>query len=158
MQVIRDSIDEFGSCSGLLPNFSKSTVFFGNIDEEEQNAIMTVMPFEKGKLPVKYLGVPLITKRLGIKNCKNLVDRVRSRVSNWKNKCLSYAGRFQLIASIPESIQVYWCTLFLLSKAIIEEIDSLLKGFLWCNGELSRGKAKIAWAKFVNLSLRVVRD
>nr|GEV22542.1 RNA-directed DNA polymerase, eukaryota, reverse transcriptase zinc-binding domain protein [Tanacetum cinerariifolium] len=29
--------------------------------------------------------------RLGIKNCKCLVDKVRNKISNWKNKCLSYA-------------------------------------------------------------------
>ncbi|GKA28870.1 hypothetical protein Tco_0715115 [Tanacetum coccineum] len=119
---------------------------------------MKVMSFEKGKLPMKYLGVPLITKRLGIKNCKCLVDKVNNRISNWKNKCLSYAGRLQLIASNLESIQVYWCMLpswnqykctgvlcFYFQK--LKEINSLLMGFLWCNGELSRGKAKIAWKK-----------
>ncbi|GKC98845.1 hypothetical protein Tco_1169120 [Tanacetum coccineum] len=28
---------------------------------------------------------------------------------------------------------------------IVKEIDKLLKGFLWCQGELSKGKAKVAW-------------
>ncbi|GJW72610.1 RNA-directed DNA polymerase, eukaryota, reverse transcriptase zinc-binding domain protein, partial [Tanacetum coccineum] len=144
VQVVRDSIDEFGAFSGLLPDFNKSTIFFGNVSNEVQEEIMKVMPFEKGKLPIKYLGVPLITKRLGIKNCKCLVDKVRNIISNWKNKCLSYAGRLQLVASILESIQVYWCTVFLFLKAILKEIDSLLMRFLWCNGELSRGKEKIA--------------
>nr|GEU31677.1 hypothetical protein [Tanacetum cinerariifolium] len=55
--------------------------------------------------------------------------------------------KLQLIASILESIQVYWCIVFLLPKTVIKEINNLLIGFLWCNGELSRGKAKIAWKK-----------
>ncbi|GJX36120.1 RNA-directed DNA polymerase, eukaryota, reverse transcriptase zinc-binding domain protein [Tanacetum coccineum] len=115
--------------------------------EEVQEEIMKIQPFEKGKLPMKYLGVPQITKRLGIKDRKCLMDKVRKRILNWKNKCLSYAGRLQLIASILESIQVYWCIMFLLPKTIIKEINSLLMGFLWCNGEISRGKEKIAWKK-----------
>ncbi|GKD67491.1 hypothetical protein Tco_1309599 [Tanacetum coccineum] len=68
VKVVRETIDEFGECFGLLPNFNKSTIFFGSKNDEIQEEIMKVMPFEKGKLPMKYLGVPLITKRLGIKN------------------------------------------------------------------------------------------
>ncbi|GJX39263.1 hypothetical protein Tco_0252566 [Tanacetum coccineum] len=111
VKVVRDSIYEFGECSGLLPNFNKSTIFFGIVKDEVQKEIMKVLPFKKGKLPMKYL------------------------------------GRLQLIASILESIQVYWCTVFLLPKAVLKEINNLLMGFLWCNGKLSRGKAKIAWKK-----------
>ncbi|GJV47841.1 hypothetical protein Tco_1438053 [Tanacetum coccineum] len=32
-----------------------------------------------------------------------------------------------------------------LPKSVIKDINKLLKGFLWCQGELSNGKAKIAW-------------
>ncbi|GJX79146.1 RNA-directed DNA polymerase, eukaryota, reverse transcriptase zinc-binding domain protein [Tanacetum coccineum] len=151
VKVVRDTIDEFGKCSGLLPNFHKSTIFFGSVKDEVQEEIMQILPLEKGKLPMRYLGVSLITKRLGIKNCKCLVDKVRNMISNWKNKCLTYAGRLQLIASILESIQVYWCTVFLLPKTILKDINSLLMGLLWCNGELSRGKAKIDWKKIYTL-------
>ncbi|GKE91019.1 RNA-directed DNA polymerase, eukaryota, reverse transcriptase zinc-binding domain protein [Tanacetum coccineum] len=98
VKVVRDSINEFGDYSVLLPNFNKSTIFFGSVSGEVQEDIMKVMHFKKGKLPMKYLGVPLIAKRLGIMNCKCLVDKVRNRISNWKNK---------FIASILESIQGY---------------------------------------------------
>ncbi|GJV66042.1 RNA-directed DNA polymerase, eukaryota, reverse transcriptase zinc-binding domain protein [Tanacetum coccineum] len=110
-----------------------------------------LMPFEKGKLLMKYLGVPLITKRLGIKNCKFLADKVRSKVSNCKNKSLLYASRLKLIASVLESILVYWCFVFLLPKVVIKEINSILMVFLWCNGKLTKGKAKVAWNKIYKL-------
>ena len=42
-------------------------------------------------------------------------------------------------------MQVYCSSVFLLPKAIVKEIDKLLKGFLWCQGDLSKGKAKVAW-------------
>ncbi|GKB85854.1 RNA-directed DNA polymerase, eukaryota, reverse transcriptase zinc-binding domain protein [Tanacetum coccineum] len=98
-----------------------------------------------GKLLMRYLRVPLITKRLGVKDCKVLIDKINGRENNWKNKCLSYAGRLLLIASILESIHVYWATVFLLPKTVINDINKLLKGFLWCNGEMTRGKAKVTW-------------
>nr|GEX44777.1 hypothetical protein [Tanacetum cinerariifolium] len=40
---------------------------------------------------------------------------------------------------------VYWASVFLLSKNVIYEINKLLKGFLWRQGELTKGKAKISW-------------
>ncbi|GKA45343.1 hypothetical protein Tco_0738139 [Tanacetum coccineum] len=52
------------------------------------------------KLPIKYLGVPITSKRLGIKECKSLTDKVENRVTNWKNKSLTYVGRLMFVASV----------------------------------------------------------
>ncbi|GKD99349.1 RNA-directed DNA polymerase, eukaryota, reverse transcriptase zinc-binding domain protein, partial [Tanacetum coccineum] len=40
---------------------------------------------------------------------------------------------------------LYWASVFILPKSVIRDIDKLLKGFLWCQGELSKGKSKVAW-------------
>ncbi|GJY05634.1 RNA-directed DNA polymerase, eukaryota, reverse transcriptase zinc-binding domain protein, partial [Tanacetum coccineum] len=98
-----------------------------------------------GKLQVRYLGVPLITKQISIGDCKPLIDKVKTKINNWKNKVLSYAGRVQLIASVLSSMQNYWASVFLLPKQVIYEINKVLKGFLWCQGKLSKGKAKVSW-------------
>ncbi|GJS07198.1 RNA-directed DNA polymerase, eukaryota, reverse transcriptase zinc-binding domain protein, partial [Tanacetum coccineum] len=145
VELLKNVIEEFGRVSGLLPNYNKSTIIFGSVKEEDRKEILEIMPFKVEKLPVRYLGVPLITKRIGVKECKSLTDKVRSKILNWKNKCLSYAGRLQLVASVLESIHVYWATVFLLPQAIIDEINSLLKGFLWNQDEKANGKAKVAW-------------
>ncbi|GKC39954.1 RNA-directed DNA polymerase, eukaryota, reverse transcriptase zinc-binding domain protein [Tanacetum coccineum] len=145
VQVIKESLDEFSSVSGLKPNLSKSTIYFGNVKVGEQKSILNVIPFSIGKFPTKYLGVPLITKRPGREECKVLVDKVRCKVGDWKNKALSYTGRMQLIASVLSSMQVYWASVFLLPKSTIKDIERILKGLLWCQGDLARGKAKIAW-------------
>ncbi|GJV80043.1 reverse transcriptase domain, reverse transcriptase zinc-binding domain protein [Tanacetum coccineum] len=46
-----------------------------------------------GNLPVKYLGVPLISSRLLNKDSKVLVEKAKNRIEDWKNKSLSFAGR-----------------------------------------------------------------
>ncbi|GKB12587.1 RNA-directed DNA polymerase, eukaryota, reverse transcriptase zinc-binding domain protein [Tanacetum coccineum] len=78
---------------------------------------------------------------------------VKSRVMDWRNKALSYSRRLQLIASVLSSMQVYWASVFLLPKNVIYDINKLLKGFLWCQGELTKGKAKknTLWVKWVIL-------
>ncbi|GJY46689.1 RNA-directed DNA polymerase, eukaryota, reverse transcriptase zinc-binding domain protein [Tanacetum coccineum] len=145
MEVLKESLIEFSKVSGLVPNMSKSTIFFGSVKDIERKRILEVMPFAVGKLPMKYLGVPLITKNIGISECNQLVERVKQKVNDWKNKVLSYAGRLQLIASVLASMHIYWASIFLIPKTTVKEIEKALKGFLWCQGDMKRGAAKVAW-------------
>ncbi|GJV83163.1 hypothetical protein Tco_1523061 [Tanacetum coccineum] len=115
--IIKKSLDEF---SEHTPNMHKSTIFFGGLSNAEQQNILNLCLF-------------------------TVVDKVRSKVNDWKNKALSYAGRVQLIASILSSMQNYWASVFLLPKQVIYEINKMLKGFLWCQGELANGKANVSW-------------
>ncbi|GKD45989.1 homeodomain-like protein, partial [Tanacetum coccineum] len=97
------------------------------------------------KLPVKYLCVPLISSRLLNRDCKVLVEKARNRIGDWKNKSLSFAGRFQLCKSVVSSMQVYWASVLVIPMGIVSDIQQLIRGFLWCNGDYKRGKAKVAW-------------
>ncbi|GJX82048.1 RNA-directed DNA polymerase, eukaryota, reverse transcriptase zinc-binding domain protein [Tanacetum coccineum] len=106
VQIIKQSMMEFSEIFGLIPNMEKSTVFFSNVKESMKVGILDILPFAVGKLPLKYLEVLLITKRLTFKECKKLIDKVKARVGEWKNKYLSYASRLQLIASVLSSLNV----------------------------------------------------
>lgn len=82
-----------------------------------------MLPLQVGKLPVKYLGVPLITKRLGLNECKQLVDKVKTKVGDWKNKFLSYAGRLQLVAYVLATMQLFWASVFLIPKRSVKDVE-----------------------------------
>nr|GEU73629.1 hypothetical protein [Tanacetum cinerariifolium] len=92
VKVIKEALDLFSIVSGLKPNMSKSTIFFGNVDISEKKRILEIVPFQIGKFLMRYLGVPLITKRLGKDECKQLADKVKNKVGDLKNKFLSNAG------------------------------------------------------------------
>ncbi|GJZ76828.1 putative RNA-directed DNA polymerase [Tanacetum coccineum] len=117
-KIIMDSLDEFKFASGLVP---------------------------RGRLPVKYLGVPLVPSRLVFKDCKELIDKVISRTNDWKNKSLSIAGRLQLIQSVISSMHVFWASVFILPSRVLLDIEQIMRGFLWCQGSIRKGKAKVAW-------------
>ncbi|XP_071726886.1 uncharacterized protein [Rutidosis leptorrhynchoides] len=122
VRVIQKSLDEFKRCSGLNPSLLKNTAFFANVKPSIKNQILAILPFDEGSLPVRYLGLPLFSSRLMYRDCIILVDRVRKRINDWKNKFLSFA-----------------------------EIEKLLCGFLWCQRDLKRGKAKQSlWVKWVH--------
>nr|GEX81330.1 hypothetical protein [Tanacetum cinerariifolium] len=44
-----------------------------------------------------------------------------------------------------DTVDIYWASIYMLPNSIITEIEKLLKGFLWCQGPLNSGKAKVAW-------------
>ncbi|GKF65606.1 putative reverse transcriptase domain, reverse transcriptase zinc-binding domain protein [Tanacetum coccineum] len=92
-RVIMDSLEEFKRVSGLVPSIPKSMSFFCNVLNHVKLKILNIMPFLEGKLPVKYLGVPLISSRLLNRDCKILVKKAKNRIGDWKNKSLSFAER-----------------------------------------------------------------
>ncbi|GJX59132.1 hypothetical protein Tco_0290522 [Tanacetum coccineum] len=104
-----------------------------------------VIPFEEGRLPVKYLGVPLVPSRLIYRDCKELIDKVRSRTNDWKNKSLSIAGRLQLVQSVISSMNVYWSSVFILPTRILLEIEQIMRCFLWSQGNSGKSNSKVAW-------------
>nr|GFC76917.1 putative reverse transcriptase domain, reverse transcriptase zinc-binding domain protein [Tanacetum cinerariifolium] len=102
-KVIMEALDEFKNASGLTPSLPKSTAYFCNVLNHVKLSILQVLPFDEGRLPVKYLGVPLVSSRLIYRDCQELIKRVQRRVNDWKNKSLSTAGRLQLINSVVSS-------------------------------------------------------
>lgn len=94
---------------------------------------------------MRYLGIPHLSTKLEYSDCKALIDKITSRAKSWTNKYLSYAGRIQLIISVLFSMQTYWSSLFILLKEVIEEIESILRTFLWTGSELKKSGAKVSW-------------
>ncbi|GJV92532.1 putative RNA-directed DNA polymerase [Tanacetum coccineum] len=119
--VIMDSLDEFKQVSGLVPSIPKS------------------------KLPAKYLCVSLISSGLLNRDCKVLVEKARNQIGDWKNKSLSFVGRLQLCKLVISFMQVYWASVLVIPMGIVTDIQQLIRGFLWCNGDYKRGKSKVAW-------------
>ncbi|GJR49738.1 sodium/hydrogen exchanger 6 [Tanacetum coccineum] len=54
-------------------------------------------------------------------------------------------GRRQLVIAVLSSMHLYWASVFILPVGIIHDIEQLMCGFLWCQGEMERGKAKVSW-------------
>nr|GEU49763.1 hypothetical protein [Tanacetum cinerariifolium] len=144
-RLLKEALDEFKDASGLNPSMPKSKAYFCKVINYTKLAILNVLPFEEERLPVKYLGVPLVSSRLIFRDCKELIEKVHNRVNDWKNKSLSIAGRLQLIQSVLGSLHVYWASVFMIPTRVLLDIKQIMRGFLWCQGSMSRGKAKFTW-------------
>ncbi|KAF8093003.1 hypothetical protein N665_0393s0006 [Sinapis alba] len=102
-----------------------------NHRDNEREIILKHFSFASGTLPVRYLGLPLMTKQ------------IQNKLLN--ARFLSFAGRVQLIGSVIHSLINFWISAFRLPKKCIQEIDGLCAAFLWFGPALNAKKAKVAW-------------
>ena len=124
--LLHQALCEFYTMSGLRPNEGKSNIFIAGRHQRFQDAVREVFNFQVRKLPIRYLGVPLISTKLNEAHCKPLVDRITARVASWTTRFLSFAGRLQLIQSTLCSIHSFWNSLFILPKKVIRQVEQIL--------------------------------
>jgi hypothetical protein len=70
---------EFETISGLRANPSKSSIFLVGVSQELKVSILDLVRMPEGTLPVRYLRVPIITKRLTSVDCETLVAKITAR-------------------------------------------------------------------------------
>eukprot|EP00252_Welwitschia_mirabilis_P008705 TRINITY_DN2079_c0_g1_i3.p1 TRINITY_DN2079_c0_g1~~TRINITY_DN2079_c0_g1_i3.p1 ORF type:complete len:171 (+),score=7.18 TRINITY_DN2079_c0_g1_i3:793-1305(+) len=66
--LLKSVIDHFKDVSGLEANPSKSQAFFGGISQWRKERLLQILEYTEGSLPVKYLGIPLNSKKLSVSN------------------------------------------------------------------------------------------
>jgi hypothetical protein len=100
ISLVRNSFDQFRVASGLSLNLDKSSMFLCGVEPDTKLQLIGALGYREGKLRVRYLRVPLITKKLSSYDCLILMDRLMAKARSWLNRYLSYAGRLQLLNSI----------------------------------------------------------
>ncbi|TYK19523.1 reverse transcriptase [Cucumis melo var. makuwa] len=115
----------FGELSGLFANPRKSSIFIAGVNNENASRLAACMGFVRGNLPVRYLGLPLLTGRLRSNDCVPLIQRITSRIRSRSARVLSFAGRLQLVCSVLCSLQVYWAIVFVLPAYVHNEEGGL---------------------------------
>ncbi|GAV66478.1 hypothetical protein CFOL_v3_09988 [Cephalotus follicularis] len=127
-------------------NLSKCLVVFGNTPNSSIEQISSSLRMQVGALPVRYLGIPLVSRRLSAMDCKCLTIKLVDKIQAWTSKCLSYTGRLQLIQATLSGIQSFWISNSVLPKATFLECEKIMRAFLW-SGSTDKRRAKVSWAK-----------
>lgn len=100
IEGIKNILQLFYSYSGLQLNCAKSELYCCGISASTIQEMKSATGFRIGELPVRYLGMPLTSRKLNAKDCKILLYKILIRIRHWSAKLLSYVGRLQLIKSI----------------------------------------------------------
>ncbi|KAL2224542.1 UNVERIFIED_CONTAM: hypothetical protein Sindi_3021900 [Sesamum indicum] len=144
IRVFKEGLDWFAELSGLRLNVQKSHLIISRSAQNLKDQMLDILGFQEGHLPMRYLGLPLISSRLTISDCQPLISKIDARINGWEGISLSYAGRVQIIKSVLSALSLYWASAFILPKKVISEIEKRLRTFLW-KGTTSSGYAKVAW-------------
>ncbi|XP_074267101.1 uncharacterized protein LOC141590405 [Silene latifolia] len=83
MMLLLKSFSTFSKTSGLKVSSSKSNAYFNRVNEELKSDFLSVSGFKEGKLPFRYLGMPIQTTRLKKKDCECLVDKICNRIHSY---------------------------------------------------------------------------
>ncbi|XP_039008452.1 uncharacterized protein LOC120136511 [Hibiscus syriacus] len=138
-------LDKFYEMSGLKLNAAKCEFYASGISTNILEFITKATGFKQGCLPVRYLGVPLVTRKLSEKDCVVLIDNIKSRLYHWSGKLLSYAGRLELIRAVLFSVANYWCRQLFLPQSIIKKIEQLCSRFFWKGSDKAATGARVSW-------------
>lgn len=113
------------------------------LDEANQLASTIGIPYSEPHLT--YQGVPIITTRMKKSDCLPLVERITSKMKDWKARYLSQAGRFTLVQAVLFAMQVYWSRIFMLPTSILDTIANACNKFLWKGPEMNKKVNPCSW-------------
>lgn len=131
-------LDVFALMSGLKLNYYKSSIItWCNNDIEWATDIANQIGCVHQACPVSYLGLPLGANTNKISTWKPVISKIEHKLSSWKAKLLSRAGRLTLIKSVLNSLPVYFMSMFKMPKAVAQRIVKLQRKFFW--GESNHG-------------------
>ncbi|GJX13942.1 RNA-directed DNA polymerase, eukaryota, reverse transcriptase zinc-binding domain protein [Tanacetum coccineum] len=83
-----------------------------------------------GVLPIRYLGVPLVYKRVTKKDYRVLMETIQNKV--------------------------YWGSFFILPIIVCDDIDNLLSNFLWSRGDRSSGMVSVKWVENILINQDII--
>lgn len=67
--------DEFAVASGLKISIEKLTIYLAGCMDQNREDILATFPFQLGTLSVKYLGLPILTRRMTRSDYEPLVEK-----------------------------------------------------------------------------------
>ena len=146
LKEIDSALDAFKLLSGLGLNKAKTSLFYAGLNEVE-SATLDSTGFHLGSLPIRYLGLPLLHRRLRKSDYSPLIDSIKKHTQIWTARTPSYAGRLELIKSVTYSLVNFWLSAFILPKGCLKEIEKICRSYLWAGHPTKRAQSKVSWSQ-----------
>ena len=93
--------------TGLKINYHKSEMVAFGMDAEEQRIIANMLNCKIGQMPMRYLGFPISSGKVGVGGFTDIVAKMRKKLQSWKGKHLSSGGRLILTNSSLISMPIF---------------------------------------------------
>lgn len=84
MKVVAEVLDTFSKLMTMQVNLAKSATVFSKSRSPELKANMeAIVHIPEQECPIKYLGLPLIVRKLKHDNCRILLSSLEKQVARW---------------------------------------------------------------------------
>jgi len=120
----------FELASGLKINFHKSKVAGINVLTSNMDCYTKTLNCEQMSVPFSYLGLEVGGNPRKEKFWEPVLNKLKSRLSVWKGRFLSMAGRLCLIKSVLSAIPLYYLSLFKAPEVVCKSIIRIQRRFL----------------------------
>ena len=149
--VVVEVLDEICKLSSLKISKEKSKIFFlPNVTAEDKLEIVNLIGIYKTHNLGKCLGFPIIHKGRRRNEFQFVVERVQAKLDGWKSKCLLPTRRLVLIKAVMTSIPEYIMQCHKLPVKVCEEVNKLVRDFLWGSTVDKKKIHLVGWNKVTN--------
>lgn len=129
--VVNMCLDLFCQSSGQKVSNAKTRIFFSrNVHWNVRTQISDALGFQRTDDLGKYLGVPLIHKKVTRHTFIYVIDKATQRMSTWKARNLSMAGRVTLTRSVLQALPNYVMQTAWLPTHVCKDIDRMCCSFI----------------------------
>ena len=143
-------IELFCEESGQAISVDKSHIYFSpNTPSNLKDNVCEILGIQATSCLGKYSRFPLRHKGAGRNQYNFIVERMIAKLSGWKTKFLSCAGRLVLVKSVMEAIPSYVMQGAALPMHVCEKIDKVSRDFIWGSTEDKRKLHLVGWGKIV---------
>ena len=132
-RLLKAVLNSYQKIFGQHFNLSKSKLFFGKCRAGTKAKAMEILNIHDSALPSKYLEAPFFQGRPYNDFFSPLVDSIRKRLTGWRCKSLSFAGRLILVRHVLGSIPTHSLMVFPLPNSTIKAMEALGCNFMWSN-------------------------
>ena len=126
-------MDVFSDFSGLKLNRAKSSFIGFGLSLEELMGCSLILATPTGTLPIRYLGLPLVDRRLRTHDWQPVLKKVETHLAGWRALLLSRGGRLVLLKAVLAAIPIYCMSIFRMPVGVHKRLERIMSGFFWCS-------------------------
>ncbi|CAA7024106.1 unnamed protein product [Microthlaspi erraticum] len=146
VRVLRKVLESFCRASGQKVSLEKPKIFFSsNVSRELEKEISDASGIQSSRDLGKYLGMPVLQKRMNKDTFGETLARVSSRLVGWKSCVLSMAERLTLTKAVLSSIPVHSMSSLMLPQSTLTSLDRISRSFLWGSSPEHRKQHLLSW-------------
>lgn len=127
VRAFRAVLSLFAVMSGLKVNFHNSLLVIINIADSWLKEAAYIMNCKVGNVPFMYSGLLIGGDLRKLVSWEPVFDTIKSRLSGWQSRSLSFGGCLVLLKSVLTSLPIYALSFFKAPPGIISPIESIFK-------------------------------